>query len=223
MNLIKLKKQIRQTFPKFIIKLLDSSYQIILISTAKSKINRILKNNDIIKLEIGAGDALGVNGWTTLDSSVKCDLTWDLRNGIPFPSNSISIIYSSHLFEHLRYNEIITLLKECKRVLIVGGTFSICVPNSRLFIEAYYKKDSTFWTSKDSFYTPAFFNTNSPMDWVNYIAYMHDEHKYMFDETNMINILSSIDFKRASIRNFDSSIDLPERIEDSLYAIAFKE
>ena len=58
MNLKKLKKQIRQTFPKFIIKFLDSSYQSILILTAKSKINRILKNNDPIKLEIGAGDVL---------------------------------------------------------------------------------------------------------------------------------------------------------------------
>ena len=222
MNFKKLKKQIRQSFPKFIIKFLDSSYQSILILTAKFKINRILKNNLPIKLEIGAGDVLGANGWTTLDSSVKCDLTWDLRNGIPFPSNSISIIYSSHLFEHLRYNEIIALLKECNRVLKVGGTFSICVPNSRIFIEAYFNKDSSFWDSKKSFYNPAFYNTNSPMDWVNYVAYMHDEHKYMFDETNIVNILTSVDFKSSAIRAFDPTIDIPERQEDSLYAIAYK-
>ena len=223
MNFYILKKQIRKHFPKNLIKAIDATYQMILIYNSKFKIKTILNKNTPIKLEIGAGDVLGKNEWTTLDSSVKCDLTWDLRNGIPFPTKSISVIYSSHLFEHLHYNEIIILLNECKRVLIDGGTFSICVPNSRLYIEAYTKNDPTFWNLQKPFYNPAFFDTNSPMDWINYIAYMNDQHRYMYDETNIINILNSVGFKNSKIREFDPSIDLPERKSTSLYAIATKE
>ena len=101
------------------------------------KIKHILKRTEAIFLEVGAGDKKGSNNWLTIDITGKCDIFWDLRRGIPFPANSIKGIYSSHFFEHLSYNEIIQFLAECKRVLIPSGTFSICVPNAKLYIEAY--------------------------------------------------------------------------------------
>ena len=87
----------------------------------------------------------GKNGWTTIDLT---NIHWDLRNGIPFPNSSVDVIYSSHVFEHIPFQGIIKLLKECNRVLKTGGKFSICVPNSRLYVEAYITKSDNFWASK---------------------------------------------------------------------------
>lgn len=188
----------------------------------KLKISSILKSKNEIKLEIGAGDKHGVNGWTTLDINLKCDLCWDLRDGIPFPDNSISSIYSSHLFEHIPYGGILELLNECKRVLKNGGTFSICVPNARPYIEGYVNKDFTFWKSIPQFYKPALTH-DTPIDMVNYIAYMYDEHKYLFDEENIVAILKSSGFKNVTLREFDPEIDTKERDFESLYAIGIVE
>ena len=56
------------------------------------------------------------------------------------------------------------------------------------------------------------------MDWVNYVAYMGGEHKYMFDQENLLHILKMNGFKNVRQREFDPEIDMPERRFESLYA-----
>jgi predicted SAM-dependent methyltransferase len=184
------------------------------------KIATITAQGNEINLEIGAGEKKGKNGWITLDMYAGCDIQWDLRNGIPFADNSISKIYSSHLFEHLTFKETAGLMKECLRVLKPEGQFLICVPNSRLYIEAYSKNDNTFWSLQDRF-KPAFNNTTK-MDIVNYIAYMDGHHKYMFDEENLLAVLEKHGFKNAKLRSFNPELDLKERDHESIYAEAVK-
>lgn len=187
---------------------------------SQRNVRRILKKRSEIFVELGAGDKKGEGGWVTIDISKHCDIFWDLRKGLPFPDESIKTMYSSHLFEHLSFKEGQELLDECRRVLIPGGTFSICVPNARLYIDAYLKSDfqdeSLFFGHK-----PAYNNTTR-IDFVNYTAYMDGHHKYMFDEENLIYILKSKGFRNAHLRQFDSRLDLKARDFESIYAEAEK-
>ncbi|HEX4373696.1 MAG TPA: methyltransferase domain-containing protein [Puia sp.] len=209
-------KTFRQLVPEIIAeKLRKANYNL----HTKGKVARILKEKSKVYLEIGAGKKMGENEWVTLDINKDCDLFWDLRYGIPFPDKSVEMIYSSHLFEHLTFQQTAALLKECKRVLVPGGVFSICVPNARLYLEAYVKRDKEFWTSKPSYWEPGFNNTTI-IDYVNYVAYMDWEHKYMFDEENLIYILTMNGFKDAKLRDFDSALDLPDRQHESIYVSA---
>lgn len=50
----------------------------------------------------------------------------------PWESGSMSFIYSEHFFEHLFLDEAISLLAECRRVLMDGGTLRIVVPDADL-------------------------------------------------------------------------------------------
>ena len=200
---------------------LSGIYMILIRFQTRSRVRSVLKRLGEIKLEIGAGEKKGINGWITLDMAKSCDLRWDLRNGIPFPDESVSIIYSSHLFEHLTFSETAILLAECKRVLMKNGRFSICVPNARLYIEAYLKKDEQFWKSKPSYWKPAY-NKTTGIDLINYIAYMDGQHKYLFDEENVLFILNSNGFRNSRLRGFDPEVDLGERHHESLYAEAEK-
>ena len=77
-----------------------------------------------------------------MDLSSDSDLCWDLRNPLPFPNNSVAIIYSSHVLEHLHYRELMGLLAESWRVLKPGGLFSCCVPDATIYIQGYLKPDS---------------------------------------------------------------------------------
>ncbi len=94
------------------------------------------------------------------------------------------------------------------------------MPNARIFIEAYVNSDPL---DRDQFlgWTPAFNNTTS-IDYVNYVAYMDGQHKYMFDEENLLHILKSKGFRNARLRPFDSDLDLKERDSVSIYAAAEK-
>ena len=185
---------------------------------SKKKFAALAQNTNPICLDLGGADP-GKGGWASIDMTLQCDIYWDLRLPIPLPSGSVSKIYSSHLFEHLTYDQGQGLLREGLRLLKPGGTFSICVPNARIYVEHYLGIKPV----PDEYFgwEPAFNNTTA-IDAINYVAYMDGEHKYMFDRENLLHILSGAGFKDVAERKFDSETDRPERDYESLYAIGTK-
>ena len=182
-------------------------------------IKALLNGSVPIKLELGAGNRK-MEGWTSVDLHGNCSLSLDLTKPIPFPDNSVSMIYSSHLLEHFEYSDLIKLLAECLRILKPGGSFSACVPNARIYLNAYHDAKS-FAPAIYCRYEPAY-NFNSPIDYVNYMAYMAGHHKYMFDEENIVAILNKAGFRSAKLRAIDKSLDLEDRDFQSIYISADK-
>jgi ubiquinone/menaquinone biosynthesis C-methylase UbiE len=182
------------------------------------KWKELAKNSDI-KIELGSGAKKGSNGFTTVDL-LGADIYRDLREGIPLSANSVSVIYCSHMLEHIPYLSLPKFLEECKRVLKPNGQLSVCVPNAKYYIEAYIER--RHFRDAKNFYGPAAVNTGSYLDQVNYIAYMGGEHCYMFDEENLVNTLRSAGFSQVMLRTFDESIDLLDRDYESIYALAIK-
>lgn len=212
-------KFIKNHFPvvaSFIKTIIDSGRH----QLSKVRIKRLLEEKDEICIEVGAGDKKGKKGWITIDITKDCDIFWDLRRGMPFPDRSILKIYSSHFFEHLSFNETQKFLDDCLRILVPNGTFSICVPNARIYIQAYLNSDSL---DRNQFfgYGQAYNNTTK-IDYVNYTAYMDGQHKYMFDEENLVYILQSKGFKNVRLRPFNPELDSKERDFESIYAEAEK-
>ena len=191
-----------------------------------------------MKLNLGSGPEQGSNGWTNIDLGGGADLAIDLTLGIPFEDNSVSQIYTSHFLEHLSYDQINPLLLECLRVLIPGASMLICVPDSEAFIQAYVNDDyierplnngtmlraPTFISQPgERIYTKALINTNSKIDWINYIAYSASEHKYMFDRENLFNHLKIAGFANIQEREYDSELDKNYGKYASLFFAATKQ
>ncbi len=215
----KLKEFIKRNVPSNLINFARNIPHFAKLRISKRHINYLIKERKTIYLEIGAGNKKGKNEWITLDLAPHCDIFWDLNRGLPFPDESICKIYSSHVFEHFTFKEGQKLLDECLRVLVKDGIFSICVPNAKIYIDAYLNStclDDRFFGCK-----PAYNNT-SRIDYVNYMAYMVGNHKYMYDEENLILILKRKGFRNVRLRNFDPSLDLKGRDYESIYAEAQK-
>lgn len=187
---------------------------------SKRYIKRLLRDRKEIFLEVGAGDKKGENGWISIDVTEKCDIFWNLIKGLPFPNESILKIYSEHFLEHLSFKEGQKFLDDCLRVLVPGGIFSICVPNAKIYIEAYLK-DRTLDNNQLFGHKPAYNNTTK-IDYVNYTTYMDGHHKYMFDEENILVILRDIGFREVRLRSFDSHLDQVARQHESIYAEGVK-
>jgi len=211
-------KKKRRSFPvSVLIALLKSIRHWVRREISKQQVKILLKKKKNISLEIGSGRKKGSNGWVTLDLSTGCDIYWDLNEGLPFPDNSVRKLYSSHLFEHFTFQEAEMLFDECLRVLVRGGDLSICVPNAKLFIDAYYKTEEQMDQSELLAYKPAF-NNISKLDYINYIAYMDGAHNYMFDEESLLKRLELKGFRNVHLRKFDPLLDLNEREFESIYA-----
>lgn len=180
---------------------------------------RKLQKSEDIKLNLGSRVKDLKNGFTTVDLHGG-DIYRNLMKGIPLKDNSVSKIYSSHLLEHFAFEELMYLLGECYRVLKVNGSLSVCVPNAGRYLSAYNQGE--YFLSTECYYQGGFNNTQSLIDQVNYIAYLGGQHKYMFDETNLVNVLRITGFSNPVIRKFDLEVDLKARDHESIYAIAFK-
>ena len=179
-----------------------------------------LSKKKSIKLELGSGEKKGKDQWVTVDNYSKADIFWDLRRRIPLKDSTVDCIYSSHLLEHIPYQELLLFLKKCLKLLKKDGCFSVCVPSVRNYLDAYINGDEFFEKAKAC--KGALVETGSKLDQLNYIAYMAGQHNYMFDEENLVNILKKVGFKRVKIRQFDPKIDNKGRDYESIYAICYK-
>jgi hypothetical protein len=54
------------------------------------------------------------------------------------------------------------------------------------------------------------------------MAHMNGEHKYLFDEENIISMLEKVGFSKVLLRDFDHKIDLEHHKFESIYVEAIK-
>lgn len=61
-----------------------------------------------------------------------CDFNYQKGDRLPFDDNSINFVFSEHFFEHLFFDEALSLLIECHRILKPYGVIRTCVPDADL-------------------------------------------------------------------------------------------
>jgi len=75
------------------------------------------------------------------------EIRWDLRDGIPFPNESVKDIYVSHFLEHLSNQESKGFIFEAQRVLIDGGALTARHPHVK-HPTAFYPDHESFWNEE---------------------------------------------------------------------------
>lgn len=84
----------------------------------------------MIKINMGSGKRNFGSDWIHIDGGDYDHLQYrsitDLGH---FENNSVDLIYASHVIEYFDREEVVELLTEWKRILKVGGTLRIAVPN----------------------------------------------------------------------------------------------
>ncbi len=86
--------------------------------------------------------------WITIDID-GADFNYDIREHQPFPfaDNSIKLIYSSHMVEHLPEETCEYFFKEAYRLLDNGGLFRLEAPDAERLVEEYKKGNEAFFVS----------------------------------------------------------------------------
>ena len=100
-----------------------------------SKVNQVLDAGVPIHLELGHTH-IESESWLTLDLNINSDFFWDCRNGLPFPSQSIDVLFSRNQLQHLSGKQVVDLLEECFRVLKPAGHFFFSVPDAEPILQA---------------------------------------------------------------------------------------
>ena len=141
----------------------------------------------------------------------KVDVPWssrvfihDVRKPLPFPAGSAEAIYSSHLLEHLYFEEGKTLVRECFRVLASKGVLRVVVPDLASIVREYLGREQIGEpsTSVESLEPADRFNQrllmrppappsgNLMYRWYTAVADFH-QHKWMYDENSLKALLET--------------------------------
>lgn len=105
----------------------------------RARIADYLRGREQVKLHLGAGFN-SIPGF--LDSDlVEGNLPVDITRKLPFPSDSVDLIYTNHVIEHIHKEEFKFFLKESRRVLKPGGLNVISTPSLEKVVRVLYGRD----------------------------------------------------------------------------------
>lgn len=183
------------------------------------RLKSLQRRGERVFVELGPGSHPLGSPWMGIDISGFAELTWDLRRPLPFSAGRVSGIYSCHVLEHFSLSDLSHLLRECRRVLASDGFFMCAVPDAGKYVRAFQEPELLGYLSQHSAGTD-YRVTGCPMDLLNMTAYMHGQHRTMFDSEYLCGMLRNAGFAYASPRPFDEAFDLPDRDWESLYAFA---
>lgn len=162
-----------------------------------------------LKLHLGSGDRY-VEGWVNIDGKpflVRKDLWLDLRTGLPFADETVSVIYSSHTFEHFFMPELQALLRECRRVLVRGGVMRVCMPSLERMIAAYVAGDHGFFDGAACRVAGVYLRRSLGGKFAEMLLH-HGAHKLAFDFGFLTELMEEAGFVGISEHKFRESAAL---------------
>lgn len=95
----------------------------------KLKYTLEIRDKNSLKLHLGCGDRY-FEGYINIDwkKTKATDLVCDIRK-LPYPDNSVELIETYHVIEHLPRHDLPKVLKTWYRILMVGGKLIIECPD----------------------------------------------------------------------------------------------
>lgn len=180
-------------------------------------------------IQLGCGKRI-FKEWVNIDiyKDEGIDIQLNLRDPLPFETGSVNLIYNEHVLEHLFKFEAQNLFKECFRVLKIGGSIRIGVPDAEIYFMKYTSDDKEFFHflrhlggAKEPLVTP--------IDVINQMFRMGGDHLFAWDFETLKLALQQAGFKNITRYEPGKSsspvlcLDDADRAFETLYVEAIKE
>jgi predicted SAM-dependent methyltransferase len=90
-------------------------------------------------------------GWINSDrkEGPGIDISCDIREGLSLDTDSIDYVVSIHALEEVAYPDLVPVLEELRRVLKPNGVLRLGLPDLDTTIQAYLKKDRSYFLIPD--------------------------------------------------------------------------
>jgi SAM-dependent methyltransferase len=172
-----------------------------------------------LKLHIGCGRG-HLQGWVNIDV-FPAPLAMNVLWGLPFADQSARHVFVSHLLEHLYYpNDVGPFLAELRRVLAPGGVVRFVVPDIAQCIDAYEKKDESFFASRRETWSWWGERGTRLEEFLAYAgagpepAHLFEAHKYGYDFETMSRVLADAGFTGVVRSSYMASEHAALRVDD---------
>jgi len=106
----------------------------------RKRINEYFNKNELIKIQFGSGKK-ELEGFLNTDILGKIPI--NITKKLPFKENSVDVMYSNHVIEHIYYKQFKRFLKDSFRCLKEGGIHMISTPSIPKLIKSIYENEKT--------------------------------------------------------------------------------
>jgi predicted SAM-dependent methyltransferase len=147
--------------------------------------------------------------------------------GLSLESQSAEVVYTSHMLEHLSYEDARRFLRECHRLLAPGGILRVVVPDLRRITERYLKTGDA-----DAFIRETGLGQQASPPLVQRLTALVSgfrDHSWMYDSRNLGALLRAEGFTDVTVLQpgetripNPGALNLSERAEESLFVEAFR-
>jgi predicted SAM-dependent methyltransferase len=155
------------------------------------------------------------------------DIQYGSAQHLPFRANSVEVLYSSHMLEHLDRDEARRFLAEALRVLAPSGIIRLAVPDLQMRAKAYLESGDA-----DAFVASLHMREDAPRTYrgkLKFLVLGNRGHQWMYDAASLSALLESCGFLNARSMNAGETsipdpgkLDLRQRIGESVYVEASK-
>lgn len=136
-----------------------------------------------IWLNIGCGKK-HLNGFVNMDIEQPYDKKLDARKGLPYSEQIVDGVYSEHFFEHLTQAEGLGFLRECRRVLKLGGVVRVAMPDLDEVVGRYVSAD---WRGDGDMLKLGFDWVANRCEFLN-LGMREWGHKHLYNEEELVRI-----------------------------------
>lgn len=152
---------------------------------------------------------------------------WASATELPLADESMTVVYSSHMLEHLDRAHAERFLREAKRVLRPKGVLRIVVPDLQKLVQQYLQSgDADLFVGSTLLPLPP---SSSLLDRLKLSTLGHRGHAWLYDAASLSRLLESVGFvdvqplPAGETRIHDPApLDLYERAGESLFVEASK-
>jgi len=182
-----------------------------------------LRGDGRLKLNVGCY-LTQFHGWTNIDvhdlakyaaQNGYAYLRHDVRQGLPFQTGTVDLIFAHHFIEHLSYADGIAFLRECRRVLKPGtGALRLVCPDAELLCGLYHNQNCDPTNPETERYAGGLSQfaeisdgvANAPTDAVRLWELLLAGHQAAYDDETLIHALKDAGFAgaRAAFRSTGS-------------------
>jgi predicted SAM-dependent methyltransferase len=155
--------------------------------------HRFLSRSDGLRVHLGPGQTHYLPGWTNVDANAftaKCEIWADLRNPLPFASNSIACCYSHHVVEHLPNFE--EHFHDVFRCLQPGGVYRVAGPNGDAAISKFMSGDLNWFSNFPK-------NRKSIGGRLENFIFCSGEHITLLTESFLVEMMENVGFSNFSV------------------------
>lgn len=142
------------------------------------------------KLHIGCGKNY-LAGWVNADITPFAELIIFLQWRIPFRDESLSLVFSEHVLEHVSLHVAKKHLRELHRVLKPGGIVRIAMPDLDDIISCYLDD----WKRADWVNWPEYSYVQSRVQAIN-MAFREWGHQYLYNREEIVRLLAEAGFSK---------------------------